>query len=43
LGLSLAKRIIEDYHGGKLYLKDTRVGEGTTMRIVLEKACLDNK
>lgn len=42
LGLSLAKRIIEDYHGGKLYLKDTRVDEGTTMRIVLRKADLDN-
>jgi nitrogen-specific signal transduction histidine kinase len=42
LGLSLAKRIIEDYHGGKLYLKDTRIGSGTTMRIVLSKARLDN-
>jgi signal transduction histidine kinase len=37
LGLSLAKRIIEDYHGGKLFLKDSRVGEGSTMRIVLQK------
>ncbi|MDZ7289196.1 MAG: HAMP domain-containing histidine kinase [candidate division KSB1 bacterium] len=35
LGLSLAKRIIEDYHHGKLYLKETRIGEGSTMRIVL--------
>jgi signal transduction histidine kinase len=35
LGLSLAKRIIEDYHHGKLFLKETRIGEGTTMRIVL--------
>jgi signal transduction histidine kinase len=35
LGLSLAKRIIEDYHHGKLYLQETRVGEGSTMRIVL--------
>jgi len=35
LGLSLAKRIVEDYHHGKLLLKETRVGEGTTMRIVL--------
>jgi signal transduction histidine kinase len=35
LGLSLAKRIIEDYHHGKLFLKETRVGEGSTMRIVL--------
>ena len=35
LGLSLAKRIVEDYHGGKLILKDSKVGEGTTMRILL--------
>lgn len=35
LGLSLAKRIVEDYHGGKLMVKETRLGQGTTMRIVL--------
>ncbi len=35
LGLSLAKRIVEEYHHGKLFLKETRVGEGTTMRILL--------
>ncbi len=35
LGLSLAKRIIEDYHGGKLLLKSTRLNGGTTMRILL--------
>ncbi len=35
LGLSLAKRIVEEYHHGKLLLKETRVGEGTTMRIIL--------
>ena len=35
LGLNLAKRIVEDFHHGKLYIKDTRLGEGTTMRIVL--------
>ena len=35
LGLSLAKRIVEDYHHGKLFLKETRVGEGSTMRIML--------
>jgi len=33
LGLSLAKRIIDQYHGGKLLLKDSRVGKGTTFRI----------
>jgi len=37
LGLTLAKRIIEDYHNGKLYVKNTKVNEGTTMRILLEK------
>jgi hypothetical protein len=35
LGLSLAKRIVEDYHHGKLSLKETRAGEGSTMRILL--------
>jgi signal transduction histidine kinase len=33
LGLSLAKRIIEDYHGGSLTLVGSRLGEGTTFRI----------
>ncbi len=35
LGLNLAKRIIEEYHNGRLYLKESRQGEGTTMRIEL--------
>jgi len=35
LGLNLAQRIVEEYHHGKLFIKDTRIGEGTTMRIVL--------
>ncbi len=38
LGLSLAKRIVEDYHGGTLTLAETRPGEGTTFRIVLAEA-----
>lgn len=37
LGLSLAKRIVEEYHNGKLYVKDSRVGVGTVMRIVLRQ------
>lgn len=37
LGLSLAKRIIEDYHKGKLILKETSLGKGTTFRIKLRK------
>jgi NtrC-family two-component system sensor histidine kinase KinB len=36
LGLSLAKRIVEDYHHGKLFIKDTRLGEGTSFRITLK-------
>ena len=35
LGLSLAKRIIDDYHGGKLEVYRTRPGEGTTFRITM--------
>ncbi len=35
LGLSLAKRIVEDYHGGTLSLVRSRVGEGTTFRIMI--------
>ncbi len=37
LGLPLAKRIVEQYHGGKLILKHSQVGVGTTFRIVLKK------
>lgn len=37
LGLSLAKRIIEDYHKGKIFVKSSVVGEGTTFRITLAK------
>lgn len=35
LGLSLCKRIIEQYHNGKLDIKSTEVGKGTTFRIIL--------
>ena len=38
LGLSLARRIVETYHGGELSVAETRPGEGTTFRIVLEAA-----
>ena len=37
LGLSLGKRIIEDYHRGKLFVKQSQLGVGTTFRIVLEQ------
>jgi signal transduction histidine kinase/methionine-rich copper-binding protein CopC len=35
LGLSLAKRIIEQYHSGQLFVKSSEAGKGTTFRIVL--------
>ncbi|MCJ7650953.1 MAG: HAMP domain-containing histidine kinase [Candidatus Lokiarchaeota archaeon] len=37
LGLSLSKRIIEGYHGGKLFVKSSVSGEGTTFKIILKK------
>ncbi|MGD9899399.1 MAG: PAS domain-containing sensor histidine kinase [Calditrichaceae bacterium] len=36
LGLSLARRIIEEYHGGKLILKESRPEHGTTFQILLK-------
>jgi len=38
LGLSLSKRIIEGYHGGKIFVKSSMPGEGTTFKIIL-KSC----
>jgi signal transduction histidine kinase len=35
LGLNFTKRIIEDYHNGRLFIKETHPGKGTTMRIFL--------
>ncbi len=37
LGLSLARRIIENYHSGKIFVKSSEPGKGTTFRIVLNK------
>ena len=37
LGLSLAKRIIEEYHSGKIFVKSSEIGKGTTFRIELRK------
>lgn len=37
LGLSLAKRIIEEYHGGRIFVKVSETGRGTTFRIELQK------
>lgn len=37
LGLSLSKRIIEQYHKGELFVKNSDTGKGTTFRVVLKK------
>jgi signal transduction histidine kinase len=37
LGLSLTKRIIENYHSGKIFVKSSELDKGTTFRIVLNK------
>jgi signal transduction histidine kinase len=37
LGLSLSKRIMESYHKGQLFVKQSDLGKGTTFRIVLPK------
>jgi len=36
LGLSLAKRIVEEYHRGRIYVKNSELGKGTTFRIELK-------
>lgn len=37
LGLSLVKRIVEQYHQGKIFVKNSELGIGTTFRIILKK------
>lgn len=37
LGLSLAKRIVKDYHDGKIFVLKSEIGKGTTFAIVLKK------
>ncbi|QCR24093.1 HAMP domain-containing sensor histidine kinase [Pontibacter sp. SGAir0037] len=37
LGLALAKRIIDNYHRGRLYVKSSELGKGTTFRILLNR------
>ncbi len=37
LGLSLARRIVEDYHHGEIFVKESAIGGGTTFRIRLRK------
>lgn len=38
LGLSLARRIVENYHKGKIFLKQSEINKGSTFRIILYKA-----
>ncbi|MBR9859617.1 HAMP domain-containing histidine kinase [bacterium] len=40
LGLSLVKRIIENYHKGKIFVKQSEIGKGTTFRIELRQGSL---
>ena len=42
LGLSLAKRIIEEYHNGKIFVKSSELGLGTTFRIELPTIQVEN-
>ncbi|MEO0472017.1 MAG: HAMP domain-containing sensor histidine kinase [Bacteroidota bacterium] len=37
LGLSLTKRIVENYHGGRIFVKQSEVDKGTTIRVLLPK------
>ena len=37
LGLSLSRRIIEDYHQGKIAVIESEIGKGTTIRITLKR------
>lgn len=37
LGLSLSKRIVEEYHAGQIFVKSSELNKGTTFRIVLNK------
>ncbi|CAG5068247.1 Adaptive-response sensory-kinase SasA [Dyadobacter sp. CECT 9623] len=41
LGLTLAKRIIENYHSGKLFVKNSEIGKGTTFRIILNASIVE--
>ena len=43
LGLSLTKRIIENYHEGQIFVRESEVGKGTTFRIVLKNIKDDTK
>lgn len=37
LGLTLSRRVVEEYHGGKLYVRESQPGTGTTFRVMMKK------
>jgi signal transduction histidine kinase len=37
LGLSLARRIVEEYHHGRIFVRSSEMGKGTCIRIILNK------
>jgi two-component system, sporulation sensor kinase D len=43
LGLSLTKRIIQNYHNGQIFVRDSELGKGTTFRIVLKSVKINEK
>jgi two-component system, sporulation sensor kinase D len=43
LGLSLTKRMVENYHDGQIYVRESEVGKGTTFRIILKNIRNDKK
>jgi two-component system, sporulation sensor kinase D len=43
LGLSLTKRMVENYHNGQIFVKDSEIGKGTTFRIVLKTIRYDKQ
>lgn len=40
LGLSLTKRMVENYHNGHIFIKDSEIGKGTTFRIILKSSLI---
>ena len=43
LGLSLTKRMVENYHNGQIFVRESEIGKGTTFRIVLKNIRHDKK
>ncbi|MBN2780794.1 MAG: HAMP domain-containing histidine kinase [Candidatus Marinimicrobia bacterium] len=43
MGLSLTKRIVEEYHNGKIFVRHSKPGKGTCIRVMLTGCCVDEK